>query len=676
MRNRFKNLLAIATASLLATVNSASARDPISIEALSSMPKIQSVSMSSDGKNIVALIGKEGAEDYETSLATWQLDNLAAGPTVTASGDRMRFIAASALKADRVFVFARQEWTGALQGCGEGNSTGSTKTFVSKAYLTDTKHSEFSEAFAAGTRTAGVSAQTERCLELAGSASLVNGLPLDPTKVIVSRLNPLTFQENYYRYDLATDKTELLFRASGRDAPGLLNPRNGEVLTTTTIEPTADGLEQRIKIRKAGTDEFVVHPALSRKIKDRYTMAVVGLDEATGKYYVLTDAFSDLVQARMYDPATSKFDDEPLLAHPKYSIASIVLGSRPSDFNKVLGFTIANMNGDTVWIDPQLAAIHEGLKKAFPGQQVSIGSMTDDRNKILFTTESPRHPVAYRLLVDGNKVSTLGVTRDGIDPNDIGEQQWVTYKARDGLEIPAILDLPAGWTKADGPLPTVIHPHGGPWSRDFGGWDASGWVPFLTSRGYAVLRPQYRGSQGLGRKLWTSGDAEWGQKMQDDKDDGAAWLVQQGIADPKRMVMFGYSYGGFAAAAAVVRPNSPYRCAISGAPVTDLGRLGTSWSDNRLQRIVQGDTVKGMDPMQNTDKANIPVLLYVGDRDVRTPAFHARDFYNGVKDKVDAEFHLIPDMPHSMPWYPRHMSVTLGLMENFLKTKCGTTTGA
>ena len=361
MRNRFKNLLAIATASLLATVNSASARDPISIEALSSMPKIQSVSMSSDGKNIVALVGKQGAEEYETSLATWKLDNLEAGPTITASGDRMRFIAASALKADRVFVFARQEWTGALQGCGEGNSTGSTKTFVSKAYLTDTKHSEFSEAFAAGTRTAGVSAQTERCLELAGTASLVNGLPLDPTKVIVSRLNPLTFQENYYRYDLATDKTELLFRASGRDAPGLLNPRNGEVLTTTTIEPTADGLEQQIKIRKAGTDEFVVHPALSRKIKDRYTMAVVGLDEATGKYYVLTDAFSDLVQARMYDPATSKFDDEPLLAHPKYSIANIVLGSRPSDFNKVLGFTIANMNGDTVWIDPQLAAIHEGL---------------------------------------------------------------------------------------------------------------------------------------------------------------------------------------------------------------------------------------------------------------------------------------------------------------------------
>ena len=170
MRTRFKTLLAVVTTSLLATISSASARDPISIESLAAMPKIQSVSMSTDGRNIVALVGKPGAEEYETSLATWSLDNLNAPPTMTASGDRMRFIGASALKADRVFVFARQEWTGPLAGCGEGQSTGSTKTFVSKAYLTDTKHTDFSEAFASGTRIPGVSKDTQRCFELAGTA--------------------------------------------------------------------------------------------------------------------------------------------------------------------------------------------------------------------------------------------------------------------------------------------------------------------------------------------------------------------------------------------------------------------------------------------------------------------------------------------------------------------------
>ena len=266
---------------------------------------------------------------------------------------------------------------------------------------------------------------------------------------------------------------------------------------------------------------------------------------------------------------------------------------------------------------------------------------------------------------------TLGSQRPWVDDKQIGEQRWVTYPARDGLPIPGILDLPTGWKPSDGPLPTIIHPHGGPWSRDAMGWDMSGWVPFLTSRGYAVLRPQYRGSTGLGRKLWLAGDAQWGEQMQDDKDDGAAWLVKQGIADPGRIAIFGYSYGGFAAAAASVRPDSPYQCAISGAPVTDLAKIGMSWSDNRLQRILQGRTVKGMDPMQNTAKANIPVLLYVGDRDVRTPAFHARGFFNAIKGSVPAKFELIPNMPHSMPWYPAHHEQTLQMIEDFLKRDCG-----
>jgi dipeptidyl aminopeptidase/acylaminoacyl peptidase len=196
-------------------------------------------------------------------------------------------------------------------------------------------------------------------------------------------------------------------------------------------------------------------------------------------------------------------------------------------------------------------------------------------------------------------------------------------------------------------------------------------VPFLTSRGFAVLRPQYRGSTGLGRKLWTSGDAQWGLAMQDDKDDGVAWLVKQGITDPEQVVIFGYSYGGFAAAAAAVRPDGPFRCAISGAPVTDLTRLGNRWSQGRLQRILQGDTVTGMDPMDNADKVNIPVLLYVGSRDVRTPEWHAKDFYAAIKDKVPARLEIIEDMPHQLPWYYEHHEQTLTLIEDFLEKECG-----
>ena len=648
------------------------ARQPIKIESIAHLPEIQSVSMSADGKNLVALVVAPGSKGQDTALSVWSLDNIDGGSKITPSGDRMKFIAASAIKADRILVIGRQEWTGQLGGCGEGKTTGATMTFVTKTYLTDTSQKKFDEAFASNARQLGLSEDVQRCLELTATASLVNTLPLDPDNVIIQQVSGMSLSGSYYLYNLRTGETKLLFKAGGRSSPGLFNPRTGEVLTRTQLEPNGAGeYEQRVLIRNPQSGEFEVHDNLTRKLSDRYTVDIVGMDEKTGKFYVLTDLFSDLVQAWMYDPATRKFEDEPLLAHPQFSIGGLILGSQPSNFNRVLGYVVDGPQREVTYVDPAMAGVQGMLQKAFPGQTVSLNGYNDDMSRVLFTTQSNKDAPAYHVLLDRKRVVTLGSQRPDVNPADIGEQRWVSYPARDGMTIPAILDLPAGWKEGDGPLPAIIHPHGGPWARDYAGWDGSGWVPFLTSRGYAVLRPQYRGTSGLGRKLWLAGDAEWGQKMQDDKDDGAAWLVRQGIADPQRIAIFGYSYGGFAAAAAVVRPNSPYQCAIAGAPVTDLTKLGWSWSENRLQRILQGRTVKGMDPMQNTDKANIPVLLYVGDRDVRTPSFHARGFYEAVQGKVPAKFALIPDMPHSMPWYPRHQTQTLGLIEQFLQQDCG-----
>lgn len=652
------------------------AGEPIPAESLARVPAIQSVSMSTDGKNLVALVASPGASAEETALATWNIDALDKGPTITPSGDRMKFISASAMKADRVLAIGRQEWTGRLGGCGEGRTSGATKTFVTKVYLTDTKLKDFSEAFADNTRSIGVSKDTLRCLELLGTASLVNLLPLDPDKVIISQLNQQTFTSSYYLYNLRNDELKLLYRGGGRAEAGLFDSRSGELLTKSELEAIGPNeYEQRILFLNRETGKFDTHDNLTRKLSDRYTVSIVGRDEESGKFYVLTDLFSDLAQAWMYDSSTRKFDDEPLVAHPRYSISSILLGSQPSNFNKVLGFTVAGPQPEVTYTDPTMKSIHDGLRQAYPGRQVSIDGYNNDLSRVLFSAESASNPPSYHLLIDRKQVTNLGSQRPWIDAASIGEQRWVNYPARDGMQIPGILDLPAGWTQGDAPLPTIIHPHGGPWARDSGGWDVTGWVPFLTSRGYAVLRPQYRGSAGLGRKLWLAGDAEWGKRMQDDNDDGAAWLVKQGITDPDRIALFGYSYGGFAAAAATVRPDSPYQCAIAGAPVTDLGRLSRSWSDNRIQRILQGTTVSGMDPMRNADKANIPVLLYVGDRDVRTPQFHARDFYDAVRGKVDAKFELIPDMPHSLPWYNRHYMLTLGLIEDFLENDCGSISG-
>jgi dienelactone hydrolase len=660
---------------LLATAlggNLAHASAPISIEDLAREPALQSVSMSPDGKHLVGLIPSPTNKD-ETALATWDLNALTAAPKVlTPSGDHMKFIGAFALKSDKILAVARQEWTGQLGGCGEGKVVGATKTFVTKTYLTGDAQKKFEEAFARKSVRVGRSRNMDVCLELAGTASLVDMLPLDPDNVIIRRISGISLMTNYYLYNLRTGDVELLFTGSTRTTPALFDSRTGKVLVKAEIEPVGGDYEQRFLILNPKNGLFEVEAPLTTRLSKRHEMDVVGVDDATGKYYVLTDQFSDKVQVRLYDAVTHKFDPEPAVADKDYSIMGLLFSKRPENFNQVVGFVVGGPSPQTIYVDPTLKGIQASLAKVFPGQQVNISSYTNDFSKVLFTTENAGTPGAYHLLLDRKQVKTLGSTRPWLKPGMTGGERWVSYKARDGLKIPAILDLPAGWKNGDAPAPAIVMPHGGPWARDYTGWDASGWVPMLTSRGYAVLRPQYRGSQGLGRELWLAGDAQWGLKMSDDLDDGAAWLVSQGITRKGNIAIFGYSYGGFAAVAATVRSPSPYQCAIAGAPVADLGRLNTSWSDSRLQRILQGKTVKGMDPMNNADKAHLPIMLFDGDRDVRTPpAIHARPFYEAVKGKVPAQYHVIANMPHSMPWYPSQQRETLTLIENFLAKDCG-----
>ncbi len=665
-RGLLAGLLAVAMGSGLAH-----ASQPIPIEDLARLPAIQSVSMDPSGKHIVALIPSPNDKD-ETALATWDANAMPAPPkVVTPSGRSMKFIAAFALKADKILAVARQEWTGQLGGCGEGKVVGSTKTFVTKVYLTGDKQKHFDEAFASKKRHLGVSRNTEICRELAGTARLVDRLPLDPDNVIIER-SGLGGAGGYYLYNLKTGDVKLLFLGSFRSAPMLFDPRTGKLLVKSKIDNVGDDYKQEISILDPKTGQFEVQEPLTTMLSDRHDLNVVGIDDATGKYYVLTDQFSDKVQARLYDATTHKFDPEPVVADKDYSIIALLFSKRPSNFNQVVGFVVGGPYPQVVYVDPTLKGIQAGLKKVYPDQYVSIDSYTDDFSKVLFTTESPNVPPAYHLLENKQKIVTIGSSRPWIKPGMTGKESWVTYKARDGMQIQAILDLPAGWKKGDAPAPAIVMPHGGPWARDWMGWDPSGWVPMLTSRGYAVLRPQYRGSSGLGRKLWLAGDAQWGLKMSDDLDDGAKWLISQGITKKGDIAIFGYSYGGFAAAAAEVRSPSPYQCAISGAPVADLGRLHTSWSTNRLQRILQGKTVKGMDPMKNADKAHLPILIFDGTRDVRTPGhIHAHPFYEAIKNKVPAKFEWIPDMPHSMPWYPSQQRKVLNLIQNFLANDCG-----
>src|SRR5690606_19245466 len=133
----------------------------------------------------------------------------------------------------------------------------------------------------------------------------------------------------------------LLMRGGSSEQPALFHPRDGKLLIRTELKAIGNNdYEQRILILNDQTGEFEVHEALTTLLHERYSAAIAGIDDATGKYYILTDKFSDQVQAWMYDPKTRSFDKEPLVAGGQFSISSLILGNQESNFNQLLGFTV------------------------------------------------------------------------------------------------------------------------------------------------------------------------------------------------------------------------------------------------------------------------------------------------------------------------------------------------
>lgn len=643
-------------------------------EDFSKPPAVSSMSMSLEGDMLVGVI-TDPTDPEKRAAAYWDIsgDIDTSKPlipsNVTPSSGKTLFRQVTALKNKKSIWFTVQPYIGALLGCGEGKTTGSTKKYLQKAYLGNEKIKKIDD-LPAGRAEVGASKMMLRCFELVGETSIQSLLPLDPTNVMISRATTKN-GTSYFKHDLATGKEKFLYKAD-EDEGFIISNKSAEVIAKTELEFEDGEWRRYIKLPVEGTNRFAIEDALTVELKSRYTMTLLGEQAESGEYYIATDKFTDKVAIYLYDPANDSFSREPVFAHPEFDIVGMTTSTRAQDWGQPLGFSYDGPTRKTYWIDAEMKSIQDGLDAAFPGKNVSLIDYTNGRNRVLFSVSAGNMPPAYFLLLDKARVAVIGSQRPWIKEDQLGESKFVYYTARDGLKIPALMTMPAGYKKGQKAKGAIIHPHGGPWARDYDSFGGAGWTQYFANRGYLVMRPQYRGSAGWGRELWLAGDAEWGQKMQDDKDDGAAWLVEQGYVDADKIAIHGYSYGGFAAIAASVRPNSPYQCAIAGAGVANLAKLGNEWSNNRIQRVLQGDTVKGMDPQDNTEKVNIPIMLYHGDYDVRVPLFHSRDFYNAIKkDSPESELIVMKKMGHQgVKWLPEHTGQILEDMERYLTTVC------
>ncbi len=335
--------------------------------------------------------------------------------------------------------------------------------------------------------------------------------------------------------------------------------------------------------------------------------------------YVASDHESETLALYAFDLPSRSFR-EKLFGHPEFDVAEDLVFSLRR--NALLAVPYYEDSLRFHFFDADFEHHMKLLERALPGRSISLADWDRDESRWILRASGDVEPPATYLYVPAKKqLQKLFDEHPELPSERLSPTRALSIRARDGLALRSYLSVPRGM--AENRLPLVVLPHGGPHSRDRIEWDPE--LQFLASRGYAVLRVNFRGSRGFGRKLLTAGYKQWGGAMQDDLSDAARWLVEQRIADPDRIAIYGSSYGGYAALMGLIREPALFRCAVSFAGVTDLqdqlqqeSRYRT-WADLNLHlvgdRVSDGPLLRSRSPAANAGRIQAPVLIAHGEKD-------------------------------------------------------------
>lgn len=437
----------------------------------------------------------------------------------------------------------------------------------------------------------------------------------DEVIIGMNKRNPMLFEP--YRLDINTGEFE---RLADNDDPmnpiaGWVTDHEGKIRVALSI---SNGVEQNLMYRDTEDDTFRV--VLTTNFKE--TVNPLFFDFENKHIYASSNLNRDKSAIVKFDIANGK-ELEVLYQHPDVDVSGLSY-SRKRKVLTAISYTTDKR--ERVFLDEEAEQTFKRLEEELGNYEIAISSSNDDENKFLVRTYSDRSLGGYYFYdKEADDLRLLTEVSPWIDENDMAPMQPIQYKSRDGLTIHGYLTLPKNGEAKN--LPVVVNPHGGPWARDSWGYNPE--VQLLANRGYAVLQMNFRGSTGYGRAFWEASFKEWGQSMQDDITDGVKWLIDEGIADPDRIAIYGGSYGGYATLAGVTFTPDLYNCAIDYVGVSNLftflNTIPPYWKPylDMMHEMVgnpnsaDSTMMRQASPIFHVDKIKAPLLVVQGANDPR-----------------------------------------------------------
>ncbi len=465
-------------------------------------------------------------------------------------------------------------------------------------------------------------------------ADIIDDLRDNPTEMIVALNKRKKEIFDAFRLNVVDGELQLVAQNPG-SITDWVTDHDGNV----RVGISTDGVNTSLLYRKTDKDPWKT--IIITSFKEKFTPEFFTFDNEN--LYGISNIGRDKAAAVTFDLDGGK-EAKVLYENPEVDVAALTYSRKRK---VLLTASYSTWKEQRKFFDPVIERIFKTVQEKVPGFELGFVSTNKDEDLFVVRAVNDRtRPVFYLYDVKSGDLTKLAESAPWLKADDLAEVKPIEYKSRDGLTIRGYLTLPKGRVSKN--LPVVVNPHGGPWARDQWGFDPE--TQFLANRGFAVLQMNFRGSTGYGRKFWEAGFKQWGRTMQDDITDGVNWLIDQGIADPKRVAIYGGSYGGYAVLAGITRTPDLYAAAVDYVGVSNLftfmNTIPPYWKPmlDMFHEMV-GDPEKDKQlfqensPVLNADKIKTPLFVAQGAKDPRVNINESNQIVDALKKRdVDVEY--------------------------------------